>query len=386
MNKLIIDKIQPNTNGVDIDIVIAGKKETVKIDFSQNAIRHLTTDRADAIIMGLLMFAIRQNMDIESHIPISETLYYKLTHHFIPGICGDRVHQPRIYAEIVKDLPPSADGGIVATGISCGVDSLYSIMEHTKKVSDNNRLNHLVFLDAGAHHFGSKDLWDELYMGRLENARNFSKEVGLPLIEISTNLPEIFDKYTTYDHLEHHTYMMLSCLLMIQSGVSHYYYSGGYSYEEFSCGLQKGKVLGCAHYDLFILWCASSPNISFYSTGGSLNRVSKVRALNGYKPAEKYLNVCVASVRNCGHCFKCKRTLLELDASGMVDQFGGVFDINSYKKNRMRLIEEGYRGAIKGDEMLLEIMPFFNQNISPSKRFFQRARVMCGKIASLIRK
>lgn len=376
-----IREINDNKNGeVRCKILINQTPEEIIMTFSSNVSRYITIDRCDAIVMGLLMFAIRQKLDIHSDLPISETLYYKLTYHYIPGICTDQVFRPQISATVIPDIENQSK--IVATGISCGVDSLYTIMEHTKYVTESLKLNHLVFLDAGAHHFGSKDKWNILYEGRRKNAIDFSKESNLNLIEIKTNLPEILEKYSDYNHIEHHTFMMLSCILMIQRGIKKYYYSGGYPYEEFYCKLLTDSVLDCAYFDLFTLWTASHDNCEFYTTGGSLNRFDKVKALKGYILGEKYLNVCVTSVQNCGTCFKCKRTLLELDAAGSLDKYGDIFDINTYKRKRLDRIKEGYRGALKGDNMLAEMMTFFKSELSPMTRRLQKARVICGKIAS----
>lgn len=385
MKKLYIKSINCDIYGrLTCEIEIEGNKEIIEQYYSPNVKEFLTIDRCDAIVMGVLMFAIQQEMNIVSDLPISETLYYKLTRHFIPGICTDKFHRPMIDAEITTDI--SERGKIVATGISCGVDSLYTIMEHTgKMVPVDFRLNHLVFLNAGAHHFGSLEQSEMLYKGRLQNAVDFCASVNLPLIEITTNLPEILEKYSAYDHVKLHTFMMLSCILMIQRGIRRYYYSAGYPYSLFDCKLLSKKVLDCAHYDLFTLWCTSGANTEFYSTGGSLSRLDKVKALMGYSPGEKYLNVCVASVNNCGECFKCKRTLLELDAAGDIDQYNLVFDIEKYKARRRELILEGYRGAIKGDDLLKEMSDFFNQEISRPERFVQRLRVLAGRIVSFFK-
>lgn len=365
-------------------IEIDGKPENISMRFSDNVSQYLTIDRCDAIVMGVLMFAIRHNLDIVSELPISSTLYYKLSRHFLPGICTDKVFTPRIKAEVTSDI---SDGGdITATGISCGVDSLYTIMEHTgAEVPADFRLNHLVFLNAGAHHFGTKEQSMTLYQGRYESAVRFSESVKLPLIEISTNLPEVLEKYSAYDHVENHTFMMLSCILMIQRGVRRYYYSGGYPYSWFDCNLLNDRVLDCAHYDLFTLWCASGSKTEFYSTGGSLSRYDKVKALSNYVPAEAALNVCVASVHNCGECFKCKRTMLELDAAGIIDKYNKVFDVERYKKNRRKLILEGYRGALKGDDLLKELSVFFHTEISRKGRMVQKMRVVAGKFVTMFR-
>lgn len=42
----------------------------------------------------------------------------------------------------------------------------------------------------------------------------------------------------------------------------------------------------------------------------------------------------MAGGKNCGKCFKCKRTLVCLDALGKLDEFADVFDIGYYREHR----------------------------------------------------
>lgn len=389
-NIIVIESISSNDKGaVEIGLTIDDTPETILMTFSKNVTKYLTTDRCDAAIMGLLMLAIRTKKNIVSNIPISESLYYKITEDLIPGLCIDeKVYAPDIKVSIISDAQPDNDSHIVATGISCGVDSLYSVMDHINHKCESFNLNSLVFLNAGSHHFGTDDQSQKLYKGRRENAIAFSKEINLELIEISTNLPEIIERHQEkYEHIEHHTFTMLSCILMMQKGVSKYYYSGGYPYAEFDCKLNPDQILGSAHYDLLTLFCASNQNIHFYSSGGSVTRLNKIISLGNYKPSEQYLNVCVADIKNCGHCFKCKRTLLELDAAGTLDKYGAVFDIEDYKNNRKSRILEGYRSLLRGeDSSLNELKSFFEKELTPTQRHIQRLRVSLGKLYSYIRK
>lgn len=387
-NLIYIKSITNSDNGqVKINIEIDNKTEEIMMTFSKNVIKYLTLDRCDAAVMGFIIMAIRTNRDIKSDIPISESLYYRITQDLIPGLCLEPdVYSPHISCPIIQDLKPSETQKIVATGISCGVDSLYSVMLHTNNACESFNLNSLVFLNAGAHHFGTSVQSRSLYEGRLELAKQFCKEVNLDLIEISTNLPDLIEmNQHGYEHPEHHTFCMLSCILMIQAGVLKYYYSGGYPYSEFDCHLKSGLMSDCAHFDLLTLACASNQTLQFYSTGGGLSRFDKVKAMKGYIPAEKFMNVCVADINNCGHCFKCKRTLLDLDAAGIIDNFNTVFDIEEYRKTRRSRILEGYRSAVRGDDgMLLELMPFFKSEISPTQRFWQKIRTILGRVYSFI--
>lgn len=382
-DKITINSLQQTKPGIVIGSVeIYGKQEIIQFEFSDNVLDYLTLDRCDALVIGLLMFAIRQGLDIESSLPISESLYYKLTHHYISGLCGEKMHQPKIIADIIPDAEHR--GNIIATGISCGVDSLYTIKEHTIDTTPNLRLNHLVFLNSGSHHLGA-GASIPLYEGRRKLAYEACQSLNMPIIEISSNFPDLLNRYGTYDHVEQSTFMMLMCIKLIQSGIHRYYYSSGYPYHLFQCQLEPNYIIDSAYFDLLTLWIASNCTQEYFSTGGAKTRFEKVQALASYAPSENYLNVCVATVKNCGECFKCKRTLLELDAAGTLDAHTKVFNIEKYKSERTRRIKEGYRGMIKGDTLLRELKPFFMQELSPATRSLQRARVLCGRLTSIFR-
>ena len=67
--------------------------------------------------------------------------------------------------------------------------------------------------------------------------------------------------------------------------------------------------------------------------GAEKSRLEKMSALVNWEPAQKYLNVCVNSVKNDNKCFKCVRTMLEIDAVGDIDKFNRVFDVAFYRQN-----------------------------------------------------
>lgn len=365
MKTITIQEITSNGNSVSISLNIDGNKEKITTTFSENVTQYITVDRIDSVIMGLILFAIKRGYDFKSDIPISESLYYNLTNQFIDAISlTNELHHPRIIAPIVPDI--DVTGNIVATGISCGVDSLYTIYTHTNMVSANYKLNYLVFLNVGSHHSGKgqKDS-QKLFLGRRDLCRNFSTEANLPLIEIGSDIYALFDKYDNgYSHIEEHTYMALFCMLLIQRGLKIYYYSSGLLYSDFNCKYKPDKNFDAALYDLLILQCASVGNIRFISAGGNISRIEKLKTICNYNLAYKYLNVCVTEVNNCGKCFKCIRTMLELDAIGKLYLFKKAFDVSDYMSNRRNYLELLYIGSLQKNRFMVDLIPYFANSLT----------------------
>lgn len=365
MKLIEINNIEQKENELRFSLTIDGHDEKVTAVVSDNIARYLTSDRIDPIVCGLLLFAVKNGYDFKSEFPISEELKYNIRHQFIKVVSAKAgLHAPAIDAPIVAEY--EVEGKIIGTGISCGVDSLYTISEHTTGLPDSLRLSHLFFFNVGAHHTGRRDeVSRKLYEGRRDLCRRFTEDAGLHFAEIAFDLPRILDKYDNgYSHAENHTYMDMACVNCISSGMHRYYYSSGLSFGEFDCNYKPDTGFDCAKYDLLILTALSHGHMKLISSGGDTSRLDKIKALCEYPLAYRYLNVCVCDVENDGTCFKCMRTLLELDALGKVELFSDAFDISKYKKQRRRILEHMYVESKKADVFMLELLPYFKSELT----------------------
>lgn len=198
--------------------------------------------------------------------------------------------------------------------------------------------------------------------------RVLPRSYGFDFIDIETNLHLVMNKYLPYSHIENHTYMALFCMLHLQGAISTYYYSSGYSYEEFSLKKIAGHDFTVVKYDLLLLSMASTDTLRFYSTGGERSRFEKTKVVSLYQPSKKYLNVCVNKPPRNGNdntCFKCIRTLLTLDALGVIDEYNAVFDIEFYKHNKKVYLRRMWlNGIFKHDDMLIELLPYYKKEIT----------------------
>jgi len=297
--------------------------------------RYLCHERGDAFLVGMLLYAMKRGEDIHVLAPISERLYYTLTKHFVKVIADlfPGFHQIQIIAEI--DAGKLENAGGVGTGLSCGIDSFCTVIEHTdESCPPNYTLTHLTFFNVGASgDYGGEHARD-LFHQRIEAVRPCADELQLPLVTLDSNISEVL----CMDFVQTHTYRNVAAVLALQKLFKIYYYSSGYSLRQFEFNHSDSS-----HYDVYALDMLSTYDTKFHSSGEPYSRVEKTNVVSTHPLSYKYLNVCVAAETNCSRCHKCQRTLVTLDVLGKLDLYDKVFDLNNYRMHR-----SNYFGRIMG--------------------------------------
>ena len=301
------------------------------IEFDEVYAEYVCWERSDAFLLAVLPIAMRRGMDVECEAPVGEELLYQLREYLLPALeKGDRrIHAVQIRAAVDK---MRYHGMAVGTGISCGIDSLYSICHAMNSEYPNLKLTHLAVFNVGA--FFKKDGGQFAFQCNL--ARNFACEHGLKLVVANSNFT-LYDFPGKLEHRLTHVYNNAFAVFALQKLWKVYYYSSGFDYSQFST---KGNFDSPpSRYDLLFWNVVSTSQLRFYNSGGAVTRYQKTVDLVDYEPAFRYLNVCIKEDgQNCGECFKCKRTLVTLDALGALDKFDGVFDIMRYKAHRHKYL------------------------------------------------
>lgn len=288
----------------------------------------LCDTRADAFVIGLLPLALsRSTLDspwsiVVEDTPLSRDLYCQLTEWYIPTLCREI---PTYYSPISIQCE-KASGTVhlstkqaVATGVSGGVDSTYTILKHTTK--GDYRLTHGVYLDSMLDDNG-------MPTQRMDHWAALAEEIcgmhDLGYLRVASNLvPEIY-------HMVHDMVVSLvfaSYVFAVQNLISVYYLSSGYSFGHF---LFSGESM--PHYDLFNVDMLSTSNVRFYSTGGETTRLGKLEYLSRFEETKSYLMPCsqTDSDKPCGRCSKCTRTICGLYVLGLLDEYGEVFDLDDF--------------------------------------------------------
>lgn len=283
---------------------------------------YLCTERADAFLVNLLLFAMERGANIVCKCDISERLYYQLTEYLIPCIAShiSRYQSIAIEGNLSSEKLPSANA--FGTGVSGGVDSLYTVLKHLKR-NDGHSLTHLLFCNAGTNgDFGGEDA-RETYRSRYAFLKGFADECNLPVVSVDTNINEFLNQVQEPTS----TFRTLSAPLAFQKLFSVYYYGSTYPFDDFKFAFENPS-----HYELLNMQCLATENITFYCSGGETTRMGKLRFISDNKFAQKYLNVCIAGgIPNCGHCEKCRRTIMGLFAINKLDNFARYFDLKDIK-------------------------------------------------------
>ena len=131
-----------------------------------------------------------------------------------------------------------------------------------------------------------------------------------------------------------HTYYAIFAVFALKKLWKTYYYASAYDLSNFS--ILETSQKDCSYYDLLSAYCYSVNNLKIFIGGINETREDKLRIISDSDIVKKYLHVCVRTFpRNCNICFKCRRTILELDMINRLNEFRDVFDIDYYKKNKL---------------------------------------------------
>lgn len=287
-------------------------------------------EKCDAFVIALLLFLMEKSKSYEgvtlkSDAPMSERLWFALTTWWIPTVVNNTERYDQITIDIPLDNEVLESANAVATGISGGVDSTYTVARYSK-APGRFKLNYGIFLnwrnsnkdEAGWH-------CDEL-------ERNIAKEVcknaGLNFLEVKSNITR--DLYSEA-HAAVITAVFSSYIMSLQKLVSRYYFSSTCPASMFEFTEHDME-----HFDLFTLPCLATENVEFFSAGSEVSRFEKVDYISNIEWVKSTLTVCghwAKDDHQCSQCSKCTRTMCELDILGKLEDFNKRFDINSFRNN-----------------------------------------------------
>ena len=320
------------------EIEIDGEKKDVRISVESEYGKFLSPERADYALIGMLAYAMWNKHDIICEAPVTEELLYNINEILIPTfVNSDKRNYPvKIQADIASPLDKlpfaKAKCGGVGTGMSCGVDSFYSVLKHLNTDYPSRNLTHLCIFNNGSISslYGDEEAREIVRQKLFERAEAVAKELNLPLIKLETN----FRAEIPQRHLHTHTYMDCLAIYALQKLWRVWYRGSGHSFTNFS--LKKTFRSDPAAFEPLLLDCFSTSKLKFYPSGSEGDRNDKIDFIVDNPLVQKHLHVCVRRPYNCGICKKCKRTLLALDAADKLDDFRESFNIDAYLKHRKK--------------------------------------------------
>lgn len=306
-------------------------------------------DRIDAIVVSLLLFAIRGKYTmIKSKFPISKRLKYQLEYHLIPQIIDFEGEENAITVKIdapTTDEVYKKDYIANGTGFSRGVDSFATLYEYGKNsvAPEDYKINFLNVYNVGAFHGinegqRSYNLSRDLYIEQSESTVHFAEEYGYNTLVVDSNLALFINSHFREQHYgllrkfqSSATERNIGTTLLFQKLFTRFYYASGHTLKEFKLSLDESSAL----WEQYAVQFFSTENITFYISNKNWTRMEKVKRIAELPEAYDNLQVCLTQSHNCGICMKCKRTLMNLDVLGesTLDKFKNSFDLHKYKEH-----------------------------------------------------
>ncbi|WP_375052844.1 hypothetical protein [Virgibacillus sp. JSM 102003] len=325
-------EIKKTNTGVRIQAYFEKDQNTEALwyEVEEKFSQYLTDETADGFLIGLLFYALKNGDNIEVLAPISQNLYYSINNYLIPLLV--KIHgykRIRIKCnELIKE--PIISKGAVGTGLSCGIDSFATIIDHLDdRCPKNYKITHYTFFNVGSHGDNGGEKARKLFKERAEITRKYANEYGNEFISVDSNISEVLQM----NFKQTNTMRSLSAVLILQRLFKVYYYSSGFPLKRFRLIKEDTGA-----FDIFNMSMLSTETIRFFSGCPIMTRIEKTELVASYEPSYKYLNVCYFSKYNCGKCPKCLKTLLILEIIGKIESYSDVFNLKAYYSNKRQYI------------------------------------------------
>ena len=307
---------------------------------------YLCTERSNAFVIALFWYAMVTGSDIRFEAPLSKMLHDGLKDKLMPALAKEG-HRAVSLEGPVSNQPLQTENGVV-TGMSCGVDSLYTLACYGgDDAPGGKRLTHLAYYNGNflLPRTGPPYDLDAIYEKAAvphrvfaEHARVIAGHHGLPLIYVENNIDRDFYRGA---RIFSSMYRFLACTLALE----HLYGT----YISSSSGHEDNREVSLfaptQHYEDLICESCRTETLNYVTSDHEI-RSEKLRALADDEDAQTFMAVCYQPNdrgENCGECYACMKTLIPLDIMGRLDGFGRSFDLDKYYRNR----RDGFRALIR---------------------------------------
>lgn len=285
-----------------------------------------TPEVSDYLLVMLLLYAMEHEYDMVFDGDITEGLYHRVTGYLIPAISKNIKKYKSIRVSCRSLVNYRFHGEHVGTGLSCGVDSLYTVLKTAERSMESGlQINSYSFFNVGSNGDYGGEWARKLYQNRWALAEKAAQKLGHELLTVDSN----FSEFLQQDYLATCAFRILAVPLAFQRYYKRYYCSSSYEYSDFAF-----KEYSASRYDPLIMLSLSTDNITFELVGGETTRYGKMKYISQFDITKEILNVCVIDAENCSKCNKCKRTMLEIYLVGNLDEFNKVFDVEYFYKHK----------------------------------------------------
>lgn len=307
---------------------------------------------------------MKEGHDIIVDAPVSEKLYFNLIELIVPvlsrafGYKQIAIDCHKIECGLLK--VDGKEPWAVGTGCSLGVDSFGCILYYTQKhIPENYRVNCLTYFNIGAHGNDTAKATAS-YEHDLPMIEEYAACKKLPLVTISSNIGLLYEGWN-FDSC--HNTRNIATVLALQKLFKTYIYASGIDVSHLK--LSNKDV---AYFETAVVPNLSTENTTIMVGQPSFSRIDKTRFISKYEETHSRLYVCWKMIAknnfgtefqssgeerlNCGHCEKCRRTMLALYLLGKEELYTKLFDWPFFHNNIDKMV--GYALANRNRNMLYQ--------------------------------
>lgn len=335
---------------ISVDIIICQEKR-ISVWYEVDSIyqEYLYTDRVDPFLVAILPYCMKEGYDIyvSEKTGVSVDLLYQIKKIMLPAITSAKVYDfQMIDIKAVPIYKSLKKGEGIATGISRGMDSFYTILNNIEGLFPLTSLT--LFNVQSFGEFGG-EVAREYFYGEVEEAKKICSDLNreynknLNLVTVDSNIQDIFP----IEIFSSGSYRDAGAILLLKQMFKLYYFAADVRLEDFSLGN------GIRRENPWIFYCLSTENYRIQLFGAEATRIDKAAYISKHSITYENLRVCLQpliygdkgikyqSHINCTYdCDKCRYTVMELAAVGELEKYRNVFDLNLVKKKYKDILAE----------------------------------------------
>jgi len=299
--------------------------ESIWFELDEQYQSMIDTESVDAFFILYTWLAMERGLSLRVEGKVSRQLANAVTQDIqkmFLALCP-RLHEVNIdVLNSEASWPQSA--GASATGFSGGVDSWYTTLQAAE---NGTPYSYYLFANTGQH---GKDNIEVVFAQRFAVAERALHTMDKPLIAVDSNIDSIFrERFQQRVAISN-----IACALLFQQGISRYDYSSSFIPEDSGVF----EYYDMSVLDPYLLPLLNTERICFYSIGDDAGRIEKLEYIASRELFSNEIYVCIEKtvpIKNCGYCFKCRRTQLALESIDRIALLKNNFDFSFYKKIRL---------------------------------------------------
>ena len=317
VKNIIVSKPFITTDGdksyLNCNISIDGRVRRLWLSVGKEYEQYLDLDTADAFLLAMIPYAIRTNHNIVMEHPVSDEFFHNVKEYLLPNLyaADPRFYQIKVEAKTTKF---KKKGNAVGCGLSCGVDSFYSLAKYFNDEYPSLKPTHIY---VGNYLNESTDI-DFI----CDKVHRTAKEVGLPVVQTDSNISSFYNRFI---HIYVHFFKIIFSVYTLRSLFKTYIYATASNQNHFD--IKGCSTKSTAKYELLLVATCNTSTFQIVESGAGYERHEKTQFISKFKPSYKTLHVCLdlSQENNCGVCRKCLRTLFALDLYDSLDNYSAVF-------------------------------------------------------------